>query len=44
MGDISPGRLPLRAIVEAPGGRALLLAAHEISGTTSVMELDTDRR
>lgn len=39
-GDISPEGLAFVPAAVAPGGKALLLAANEISGTTTVFQLD----
>ena len=39
-GDISPEGLTFVPASAAPGGQPLLLVAHEISGTTSVLRLD----
>lgn len=38
-GDVSPEGLTFVPAADAPGGRPLVLVAHEISGTTSVLRL-----
>jgi hypothetical protein len=41
-GDLGPEGLVFVAAEDAPGGAALLIVAHEISGTTRVFEIATN--